>query len=130
VAYFFPADKKEQFCMKRFGLQKLDKLKSKKEFQNVYEKGHSVVDSMAVFYVLPGENEKLKIGFAVGKKAGDAVRRNRAKRMMREVFRHHKEELVLGTCLIWVARKRLVEADYKTFERVFLRLAKRAALLR
>ena len=81
--------------MKQFGLQKLNRLKSKKEFQGVYEKGHSVVDSLAVFYILPGGNETLKIGFAVGKKVGNAVVRNHAKRMMREVFRHHKDELVL-----------------------------------
>ncbi len=116
--------------MKRFGFTKLNKLKSKQAFQNVYEKGHSVVDSMAVFYVLPGENENIKIGFAVGKKIGSAVTRNHMKRMMREVFRHHKDELVLGRSLIWVARKKLVDADYKTYERVFIRLAKRAALLR
>ena len=130
MAYFFPAGAKEKVPMKQFGLQKLNKIKSKKEFQGVYEKGHSVIDALAVFYVLPCENETLKIGFAVGKKVGNAVVRNHAKRMMREVFRHHKDELVLGTRLIWVARKKLVQADFKTYERVFLRLAKRAALLR
>lgn len=116
--------------MKKFGFAKLNRLKAKKEFQNVYEKGHSVVDGLAVFYVFPGENEIIKIGFAVGKKIGNAVIRNHVKRMMREVFRLHKAELKPNTRLVWVARKRLAAADLKTYERVFLRLAKRAALLR
>ena len=116
--------------MKEFGFLKSNKIKAKKEFQNVYEKGHSVVDGLSVFYVLPGENEMIRIGFAVGKKVGNAVIRNHVKRMMREVFRLHKAELRENVRVIWVARKRLAQADFKTYERVFLRLAKRAALLR
>ena len=115
--------------MKEFGFPKSQKIKAKREFQTVYEKGHSVVDGLAVFYVLPGENEKIKIGFAVGKKVGNAVIRNHVKRLMREVFRLHKGELKPNFRVIWVARKRLAQADFKTFERVFLRLAKRANLL-
>ena len=103
------------FAMKEFGFPKSQKIKAKKEFQNVYEKGHSVVDGLTVFYVLPGENEKIKIGFAVGKKVGNAVIRNHVKRMMREVFRLHKGELKDHFRVIWVARKRLAEADFKTF---------------
>ena len=92
---------------KKFTLKKLNRLKSKKSFQIVYVKGRTVVDAMSVFYILPDQGEDIKIGLAVGKKLGCAVVRNR----------------------VWVARKKLTKADYKTFERVFLRLAKRAALL-
>lgn len=116
--------------MKQFGFPKQNRLKAKKEFQGVYEKGHSVVDGLAVFYVSPSENENIRIGFAAGKKIGNAVLRNHVKRMMREVFRHHRSELKDHVSVVWVARKRLAMADYKTYERVFLRLAKRARLLR
>ena len=116
--------------MKEFCFPKVNKIKAKKEFQNVYEKGHSVVDSLSVFYVLSGENETVKIGFAVGKKVGNAVIRNHIKRMMREVFRLHKAELRTDLRLIWVARNKIAQADFKTYERVFLRLAKRAGILR
>lgn len=115
--------------MKKFGFPKKSKIKAKREFQGVYEKGHSVVDGLSVFYVLPGENENTRIGFAVGKKIGNAVIRNHVKRMMREVFRLHKTRLKPGYRVIWVARKKLAAADFKTFERVFLRLAKRSNLL-
>jgi len=87
------------------------------------------VDSMSVFYVLDNQGDNLKIGFAVGKKLGCAVVRNHTKRLMREVFRKHLAELKKGYHIVWVARNRLAKADYKTFERVFLRLAKKAKLL-
>lgn len=109
--------------------RKANRLKSKKSFQVVYNKGRSVVDGMSVFYILPQEGP-VKIGMAVGKKLGCAVQRNRMKRLMREVFRLHKSEISEGYQIIWVARRKLAKADFKTFERVFCRLAKRAALLK
>lgn len=114
---------------KLYTFRKINRLKSKKSFQVVYTKGRSVVDGMSVFYILP-EAGALKIGMAVGKKLGCAVQRNRMKRLMREVFRLHKSEIKEGYHIIWVARRKLAKADFKTFERVFCRLAKRAALLK
>lgn len=114
---------------KIYSFSKINRLKSKKSFQFVYSKGRSVVDGMSVFYILPDQGENIKIGLAVGKKLGCAVVRNRIKRLMREVFRLHKLELKQGYHIVWVARRKLAKADFKTYERVFLRLAKRAALL-
>lgn len=113
----------------KYTLKKSNKLKSKKSFQFVYGNGRAVVDPMSVFYILADQGEDLKIGLAVGKKLGCAVVRNRVKRVMREVFRMHSAELKKGYHIVWVARQKLTKADYNTFERVFLRLAKRAALL-
>lgn len=114
---------------KKFKFTKADRIKSKKGFQLVYSSGRSVVDALSVIYVLTSNGEKAKIGLAVGKKLGPAVMRNRIKRMMREVFRVRKHELKPGVNIIWVARKKLVAADYNTYDRVFMRLAKRAGLL-
>ena len=114
---------------KKYTLKKFNRLKSMKSFQIVYGKGRTVVDALSVFYILADQGEDIKIGLAVGKKLGCAVVRNHVKRLMREVFRKHKAELKKGYHIVWVARRKLTKADYKTFERVFLRLAKRAALL-
>ena len=114
---------------KHYTLRKADRLKSKQGFQEVYKNGRAAADAMAVLYVLPGREKERRIGFAAGKKLGCAVVRNRTKRMMREAYRHHKNRLPQGVRLVWMARRRLVGAGIKTFENVFLRLAKRAALL-
>ena len=64
--------------LKRFKLEKFNRIKSKKLFQAVYKNGHSVVDTLSVLYILPSETTTVKIGLAVGKKVGNAVVRNHA----------------------------------------------------
>ncbi len=113
-----------------FSFKKENRIKSKNAFQTVYKTGRSVVDSMSVMYVLANDEKKIKIGFAVGKKLGSAVVRNRVKRLMREVFRHRRGELKDSVHIIWVARKKLIAADIYTYDRIFMRLAKRAGILK
>lgn len=113
-----------------FSLKKENRIKSKHAFQTVYKTGRSVVDSMSVMYVLANDEKNIKIGFAVGKKMGNAVVRNRVKRLMREVFRHRRGELKDSVHIIWVARKKLIAADIYTYDRIFMRLAKRAGILK
>ena len=114
---------------RRFKFGKMERIKSKKGFQLVYSSGRSVVDSLSVIYVLTFPSDKVQIGLAVGKKLGNAVLRNHVKRMMREVCRNRKHELKAGSRIVWVARKKLIAADYHTYDRVFMRLVKRAGLL-
>ncbi len=113
-----------------FSFKKENRIKSKHAFQTVYKTGRSVVDSMSVMYVLANDEKNIKIGFAVGKKMGNAVVRNRVKRLMREVFRHRRSELKDSVHIIWVARKKLIAADIYTYDRIFMRLAKRAGILK
>lgn len=113
-----------------FSFKKENRIKSNNAFQIVYKTGRSVVDSMSVMYVLANDEKNIKIGFAVGKKMGNAVVRNRVKRLMREVFRHRRSELKDSIHIIWVARKKLIAADIYTYDRIFMRLAKRAGILK
>lgn len=86
------------------------------------------MDSYGVFYVLPGKDEEVQMGFAVGKRIGNAVVRNHTKRMMREVYRHKRPLIKKKVRVIWVARKRLATANLSVYEHVFDRLATKAGL--
>lgn len=77
----------------RFSLPKNEKLKSKKEIERLFEKGHSV-SSFPIRLVYSAFEERetpTKVAFSVPKRHFKlAVTRNRIKRLMREAYRLKK----------------------------------------
>jgi ribonuclease P protein component len=69
-------------------------------------------------FILPNGLPVARLGIAAGKKIGGATQRNRAKRLIREVFRRNKP--VAGVDVIVVPRRDLVEASFSTIESDFL----------
>ena len=61
------------------------RLKKEKDFNLVFNKGKRLFSSELTVIFYPSKN--LKAGFAVSKKHGGSVKRNRIKRILRESFR-------------------------------------------
>ncbi len=85
--------------MKTFGLSKNERIKLKKDFQKVYLEGQNLYSSnkklKARYYIESSVNEfGIKAAFVVSKKAGNAVWRNRVKRILRASYRLNKLDLV------------------------------------
>ena len=57
------------------------------EFKRVYGRGRSMVHPLLVTYCLKNRRGVTRVGITTGKKIGCAVRRNRARRVLREAWR-------------------------------------------
>lgn len=108
-----------------FKLRKKNKLKKPAAFQLVYRQGRSVANRLLVLYIFPNGSADFKIGFAAGKRLGNAVVRNRVKRLMREVFRLHNNRLPRGYDYILVGRQPIVDKKMAQVEKMFLQLVER-----
>jgi ribonuclease P protein component len=72
--------------------------------------------------------QRARLGLAISGRFGNAVRRNRLKRILREIFRLHKAQLPPGTDMIFSVRPFETPLFYRTLEPVVQELWKKAGL--
>lgn len=80
-------------------LKKYEIIRGKKEIQRAFESGFKKSGTFIAVFYLKGKTRK--IGFTVSKKYKKAVDRNRAKRIMKEIYRTNKEYFSFGVWLIY-----------------------------
>ena len=111
------------------GLPRSRILKKKKDFQAVYSRGKSYANRFLVLYVFRSNGFQGKVGFAAGKKLGNAVKRNRIKRLLRESYRMHQSEIEEGVSLLLVGRKAALAVKCQELEMAFLALGRKAGIM-
>ncbi len=84
-------------------------LNKNKDFLNLYKKGRSVVSKAVVIYVKPNGLSYNRFGITAGKKVGNAVMRNRAKRIIRQAYYENEILFPIGLDIVFVARKFVTE---------------------
>ena len=104
-------------------------LKQNHEFRRLYSKGRSAVSPYFVLYCRPNRRSYSRLGITTGVKLGNAVKRNRARRRLREVYRLNSGRLRQGYDMILVARGRTLTASWKELNDTFLRLCRKLELL-
>ena len=83
-------------------LDKARRLTHNNEYRLVYKHGKYEVGRMCVLYRMPVAKQPTRIGFVTGKKVGCAVERNRARRLMKEVYRLNQHAIREGYHIVIV----------------------------
>lgn len=103
------------------------RLTRRRDFEALFSEGRFWSNNLVVLRVLPNELGSSRYGFAVGKRLGGAVVRNRVKRRLSEVVRLTPTKD--GWDMVFIARQAAAEADYHTLRRAMEELLARAQLL-
>jgi ribonuclease P protein component len=91
-------------------VERRHRLSRSRDFDNVYRHGRSTSTRFLTLHAFPreGEDSESRLGLAIPKGVGSAVKRNRLKRMLREVWL--LKERGTGFDYVLVARLGLAEA--------------------
>ena len=91
-------------------------IKSNKDFMKVYKKGRFSANSLITVYFLPNRSPYNRIGITTSKKIGNAVQRNRARRIIRAAYRNTEKLFPIGFDIIFVARTDILNAKSTNIE--------------
>ena len=84
------------------------RLKKKYQFNYVYRVGKACHGKYHLLVYTPSKNSSVKIGISVSKKVGNAVKRNRARRLLREAITPHLPLLEPNFNIIIVAKESII----------------------
>lgn len=87
-----------------FALSKKEHLRSPIEFRRVYDRRCSAGDRWLLVFACPNGLDHLRLGLSVSRKIGNAVVRNRFRRLYREAFRLSRHEMPAGLDLVLIPR--------------------------
>ncbi len=103
------------------------RLKTRRQYVAVYEKGRRMASTSLVMFGLPNSQDQCRLGITVTRKVGGAVQRNRIKRVMREIFRHHRTHLAPSLDLVVNPRRAFLDKTSTELEEEFLKTFARLA---
>ncbi len=87
------------------------RLRKNWEFQKVYAQGQKKPETFFTLHWLKlSSPQETRIGICVGRKAGNAVLRNRIKRRLREAIRTYPQAFAPGYWLVIAAKKEMATA--------------------
>jgi ribonuclease P protein component len=99
------------------------------DFKRVRRLGKSYAHPLIVLIRHPNDIGSSRFGIAAGRSVGNAVKRNRAKRCIREIVRPFIPKISPGWDIILLARKPIAEASFQDITSAINNIFERADLL-
>lgn len=95
--------------LKPQGLPPEHRVRKRRDFERAYAEGDKVVMPEFALFARANGMDHSRLGITTTRKLGNAVTRNRARRLVREAYRTHREQLPLGLDLVFVVRAPLLQ---------------------
>ena len=96
------------------GFTQSERIRRHVDYQRVYDRGAKVHGRYLTLFALSNELPVGRLGIAATRKLGGAVDRNKAKRLIREVFRRNK--LAPGFDVVVVPKRGMLDASLTALE--------------
>ena len=104
------------------------RLRHAEDFQRLRREGRSYPNKFLLMSVLPNTLPHNRYGFIVSKQVGNAVRRNRIRRRVREAVRLLHPQLRTGYDIVFIARPSLEGKPFEVLKRTVSDLVQQAGL--
>ena len=108
--------------MKRFGLPKACLLRKPREFEQVYRRGQRFRGHDFTLIAVANELPYNRLGVSMHGKLRGSVRRNRIKRMIKEVFRLHRNLFPRSCDIVFTVRPNFQLQTYESVKESVVRL--------
>ena len=95
-------------------MKKIFRIKKNEEFSKIIKYKHSISNAAFVVYFNDRKQDAARVGISVSKKLGDAVKRNKIKRQVREMIRDIIDFESYSKDLVIIVRTGYLEKDFNT----------------
>jgi ribonuclease P protein component len=116
--------------LKQFSFSKKDRILKRREFLQLKSCGKKIHDTNFLAIYSGGRYRKNRIGITVTKKLGNAVKRNKMKRLIREHFRINRGQIAEFMDIHIIAKKKAgeISADmvFNSLDRLQRKMPRRA----
>ena len=113
----------------RYTLPRESRIRRNGDFRRIYARGKRSGNRAGLLFTVKAAHRPTRIGFVTTKKIGHAFARNRARRLMKEVYRLHRHELKSGMEAVLLAGSFLTRATYQEAEKAILALWRKAGIM-
>ena len=112
-------------------MPKVQKLKQNSDFRRSYGRGKSFSEPALVTYVLKNNRAGVcRYGITTGKKIGNAVTRNRCRRVISAAFGEISSHISGGWDIVFVARYRTSRVKSTEIKEIMIRQLKNAGVIK
>jgi len=108
----------------KFKLPKSIRLTKEKHFTYIFQNARKIQNRYLIVYFAPAKEKQGKVAFVASKRLGNAVIRNRCKRLLREFYRLNQHQITKTLDIVFVAKSNILNEKFCYINESFIELLK------